>query len=156
MELKSPASFVNCFEKLLLPCWKIRPRFQQGRECLFLGLVMEPCVLRLLSVWIRSGFERSGMADTYVFFDCCGSCLFFLDPSTRLGCLSILPFVPQHVFVPVLRARRLPLPAFAPALLAYLLLEAVSVSPRCLTMTSWCSPPYCIAENLAMAWVNWC
>jgi hypothetical protein len=76
-------------------------------------------VLRLLSVWIRSGFERSGMADTYVFFDCCGSCLFVL-------CLSILPLVPQHVFVPVLRARRLPLPAFAPALLAYLLLEAVS------------------------------
>lgn len=25
----------------------------------FLGMVMEPCVLRLLSVWIRSGFERS-------------------------------------------------------------------------------------------------
>jgi hypothetical protein len=63
-------------------------------------------VLRLLSVWIRSGFERSGMADTYVFFDCCGSCLFVL-------CLSILPLVPQHVFVPVLRARRLPLPAGA-------------------------------------------
>jgi hypothetical protein len=34
MELKSPASFVNCFEKLLLPCWKIRPRFQQGRAVL--------------------------------------------------------------------------------------------------------------------------
>jgi hypothetical protein len=33
--------------------------FNRVGHRLFFGLVMEPCVLRLLSVWIRSGFERS-------------------------------------------------------------------------------------------------
>ena len=41
-----------------------------------------------------------------------------------LWVLSSFPH-PPHVFVPVLRARRLPLHAFAPALLAHLLLEGV-------------------------------
>lgn len=33
--------------------------FKRVGHGLFFGLVMEPCVLRLLSVWIRSGFERN-------------------------------------------------------------------------------------------------
>jgi hypothetical protein len=63
-----------------------------GRAGLFLGLVMEPYVLRLLSVWIRSGFEKC-IVGTYVFFKLSSSLLF-------LRCLQPLsnsrpPFLSQ-------------------------------------------------------------
>ncbi len=60
---------------------------------LSLGLVMEACVLRLLSVWIRSGFERSVWQHVRIL---------------RMLCvLSSLPVLP-HAFALVLLSRRLP------------------------------------------------